>query len=85
VWRERGDCAKCDQFSGYLMRYGRRQGWCYSCVQDEINAADRQRRADAREDHVCARCGETFTPTRTDQRYWCNACRQAAYRQRRSG
>jgi len=30
----------------------------------------------------CARCEEPFKPTRTDQRYCSNACRQAAYRER---
>jgi uncharacterized OB-fold protein len=31
----------------------------------------------------CARCGGMFEPPRTDQRFCSNACRQAAYRERK--
>jgi hypothetical protein len=31
---------------------------------------------------VCATCGTTFTPARSDARYCSNACRQRAHRQR---
>jgi hypothetical protein len=32
---------------------------------------------------ICAHCGEPFEPKRTDQRFCSNACRQAAYRERK--
>jgi hypothetical protein len=34
---------------------------------------------------TCKRCGELFEPTRPDQQYHSNACRQAAYRKRLVG
>lgn len=32
----------------------------------------------------CAECGEEFVPTRTDQQFHSNACRQKAYRRRKA-
>ena len=35
---------------------------------------------EARKDRVCKVCGKVFTPTRSDDVYCSNACRQKAYR-----
>lgn len=35
--------------------------------------------------HICGYCGFAYTPARSDSRYCQNACRQAAYRQRKQG
>jgi hypothetical protein len=44
----------------------------------------RRLRAEQRpEPEPCARCGESFTPPRSDARYCSPACRQAAYRERK--
>lgn len=45
--------------------------------------ADLKGRA-ARGPRPCAKCGKTFAPPRPDAKYCGNACRQGAYRERRS-
>jgi hypothetical protein len=55
---------------------------------DRENARRRELRARRRawtQPVSCARCEETFVPTRSDSRYCSNACRQRAYRQRQTG
>jgi hypothetical protein len=41
-----------------------------------------ERRVAGREPRECSWCGETFTPTRSDQRYCATRCRVAAHRSR---
>ena len=62
-----------------------RVGYC----SDECRRERDHRRAVARwanrpprevEDRPCDRCGETFTPTRSDARYCSGRCRVAAHR-----
>ena len=40
------------------------------------------RRAQERKDRICKTCGNTFTPTRSDAKFCCKACRQKAYREK---
>jgi hypothetical protein len=61
-------------------------GWervaaCSRRCTDRVQLASRRVRHDERE---CEQCGETFTATRRDARYCSGACRQRAYRARRS-
>jgi hypothetical protein len=58
-------------------------GYCWRCARAAENSRMRERRAWARADRSCEHCAATFTPTRSDGRYCCNACRQSAYRVRR--
>jgi hypothetical protein len=55
------------------------------CAREKRNADARGRRLEARENHRCAVCDETFTPARSDARYCSAACRQDAYRKRKLG
>jgi hypothetical protein len=81
-------CVVCDE--EYPARYydGERR-WgdhCYWCAIDTENQRQRDLRAQARADRVCenVNCAGTFTPSRADGKYCSDACRQAAYRSRRS-
>jgi hypothetical protein len=62
--------------------WGKRLTTCSSrCTEN----ARRARRAVQHEERDCLGCGEPFTPTRADQHYHSNACRQSAYRRRKAG
>jgi hypothetical protein len=69
----------------------------YECVMEASNRADRERnkrfieqrrernkkkRAD-RPDNVCQHCEKSFRPERSNAKYCSDACRQAAYRERK--
>jgi hypothetical protein len=56
---------------------------CRECERLFYQAYNREKREAAREPRDCARCGERFWPARSDARYCKDACRQAAYRERR--
>jgi hypothetical protein len=57
---------------------------CEKCEQAARATAARQRRSDARGTRSCETCGETFEPTRADSRFCSSACRQRAYRNRKT-
>ena len=63
---------------------GRWRDYCWRCALDAQNALLREQRAQARADRTCQTCGAVFTPARADGRFCSGACRQAAYRQRRT-
>ena len=44
----------------------------------------RNKRCLRKHDKSCDRCGERFTPPRSDARYCSSACRQAEYRERKA-
>jgi hypothetical protein len=57
--------------------------WVTACSERcSAKALRRMRREHRRA--TCETCGETFTPTRSDSRYCSPACRQKAYRERKS-
>ncbi len=68
----------------YYGRRGRWDGYCWPCANDGERQRQRDLRRQARADRVCAECGGTFTPPRSDGRYCSPACRQRAYRQRQA-
>jgi hypothetical protein len=69
---------------GYPYRL-RRAGYCSACADDARRAEAQATRLAARAGTVCATCGGTFTPPRTDARYCSSPCRQRAYRRRNQG
>ena len=55
----------------------------YTTIYNQANnRRQREYRQMRRQDLVCQRCGEKFTPKRADARYCSNACRQKGYRKR---
>lgn len=80
-------CKACDEpwidHRGRLIEYGRWKGLCWRCAIDAENGHQRDLRRQRRANRICE-CGETFTPARSDGRYCSPACRQRAYRQRRT-
>lgn len=54
------------------------------CTQDAAYRRQKLRRATEREPIECATCHERMDPLRRDARYCSNACRQRAYRARRT-
>lgn len=77
----------CEVCSALVITPGRRFKYVY-CSHEcrwEVerrrhNERARKRRALPR--RACARCGEPFQPTRSDNRYCTGRCRTAAYRER---
>jgi hypothetical protein len=59
-------------------------GYCWPCAADAENGRLRDLRRIARADRICPRCDGTFTPQRSDGCYCSDACRQRAYRLRKS-
>jgi hypothetical protein len=83
------DCGGRIRTFGYLDGLpGGKDGRCEKCTwlleSGRRKAAAREARRQARADRVCA-CGVVFTPSRSDGLYCAPACRQRAYRARRSG
>jgi hypothetical protein len=56
---------------------------CEECGHKARAARDRGARAEARGTRDCESCSKTFTPTRTDSKFCCVACKQKAYRRAR--
>jgi hypothetical protein len=54
------------------------------CRLDYYREQAREKRELARGKRICANCGQSFMPKRTDSRYCSAACKQKAYRQRNS-
>lgn len=69
-------CRRCRTPKPWPLAHGHPESTCRECRQ-----AGRSRPAP----RECAACGSTFTPSRADARYCSPACRQRAYRARRSG
>jgi hypothetical protein len=65
-------------------RYTYQRAYCCADHRDEqVNAARRAARARRRQT-ACSTCGTEFTPPRADGRYCSPACRQKAYRTRKT-
>jgi hypothetical protein len=58
---------------------------CGECRWDADGERRHARRARPRLPRPCMRCGETFTPARSDARYCSGRCRVAAHRARVQG
>lgn len=55
-----------------------------TCGMKVYKLRQRVRRWKERRDTVCLECGKLFTPSRSDAKYCCSACRQKAYRSRKA-
>jgi hypothetical protein len=84
VYRPIGVCS-CGR-NVYALRRRRGSTRIFCCEGhrvDQVNAAHRRLRALLRR-RRCGQCGEEFTPPRSDARYCSPACRQKAYRTRKT-
>lgn len=89
---ERYAQAPCEACGTLVVTYARtryRRTYCSEACRCELERrreeARNTRRRRRRVNHLCERCGQTFTPKRSDARYCSGACRQDAYRQRKAG
>lgn len=85
-WREnRNEPIPCAGGCGVLVSH-----WYFpvtaiaTCSKRCSRRVEVERRRVKHETRRCEVCGEEFTPKRSDSRYCRNACRQRAYRERRS-
>ncbi len=65
----------------YTQIHSKKYCWYGTCGRIGNYKHQRRHRLERRKDLVCAECGKTFTPKRSDAKYCSNACRQKAYRQ----
>ena len=79
----RGDCPVCGRSVVQPHLYG--AGTCSEeCRHEQTLRRRREIREIRRGKRTCETCGETFIPKRSDSRYCSGACRQKAYRERRT-
>jgi hypothetical protein len=64
----------------YTVTTDRRPDRCAPCRLLRRAQQRRDRAAAARPAHICDRCGDVFTPRRSDAKFCSGACRVAAHR-----
>jgi hypothetical protein len=74
------ECSRCGQ---PFVVHGTQVYCSIECAREERN--ERRREANERRPRECARCGKTFTPTRSDALFCSGRCRIAAHRLRHAG
>jgi len=86
-WLDPRPCDRCSRlvYRENPQRKGSRIFTCsLECRQAIHNATFRKRHPVWRIKRTCHDCGETFTPKRRDSKFCSVACKQHAYRQRRT-
>ena len=77
-------CEACGRSVVSNLRYGRRFVYCSArCARRLYNRNRSEKRAASRRS-TCGACGEQMSPSRSDAYYCTNACRQQAYRKRKT-